>query len=176
MSSFPSTLLTLLLAVCVAVFVRFQDADFLLYIMPFKEANNGVGQHFTKDVVWITGASSGIGKSLAFDMMREGAIVVISARNATALTEVAAECKTLHGRAPVTLPLDVTDKAAVEQVGERISAAASAVLIGYCSAFTQAPTFSPSCLTTQGGRHDDNTTKHLKPRINYSHTFIARFT
>jgi dehydrogenase/reductase SDR family protein 7B len=42
-------------------------------------------------VVIITGASSGIGKALAFEYGRQGAIVVITGRNQTKLNEAAAE-------------------------------------------------------------------------------------
>jgi len=100
-----SILFALVIATLVAVFLRFQDADFLLYIMPFKEE----GKHFKNEVVWITGASSGIGLSFAEDMVREGAHVIISARNKTALEEVAKGCTRLFGRTPFVLPLDVTN-------------------------------------------------------------------
>ncbi len=40
----------------------------------------------------ITGASSGIGRSLAFEFAGGGFNVVLIARNKTALAEVAAEC------------------------------------------------------------------------------------
>jgi dehydrogenase/reductase SDR family protein 7B len=42
-------------------------------------------------VVIITGASSGIGKALAFEYGRQGAIIVITGRNQTKLNEAAAE-------------------------------------------------------------------------------------
>ncbi|WP_423126549.1 SDR family oxidoreductase [Gaoshiqia sp. Z1-71] len=43
-------------------------------------------------VVWITGASSGIGEELAYAFAREGAFPVLSARNADKLEQVKAKC------------------------------------------------------------------------------------
>lgn len=60
---------------------------------------------FEKKVVWITGASSGIGEALALAFSREGASVVLSARREAELERVREMCV---GDALV-LPLDVTD-------------------------------------------------------------------
>jgi short-subunit dehydrogenase len=61
---------------------------------------------FKDKVVWITGASSGIGAALARESARRGARVVLSARNVEALESVAAEC---GGRdRTLVLPMDVT--------------------------------------------------------------------
>jgi short-subunit dehydrogenase len=62
-----------------------------------------------KNVV-ITGASSGIGRATALEMARRGANVVLAARRADRLDEVAAECRGLGVRA-VTVPTDVTNTA-----------------------------------------------------------------
>ena len=59
---------------------------------------------FEKKVVVITGASSGIGKALAFSFAREGAQVVIAARNAERLKSVEKELQLVSheiGRAHV---------------------------------------------------------------------------
>lgn len=61
---------------------------------------------FKDKVVWITGASSGIGAQLARDLAKEGAQVVVSARRVTELEQVADSCEGLR---PYVLPLDVTD-------------------------------------------------------------------
>lgn len=65
-------------------------------------------------VVWITGASSGIGRELAVRLAGEGAWVFASARNAAALAELQAA----HGIEPV--PCDVSDRAAVLAAAARI--------------------------------------------------------
>ena len=61
--------------------------------------------------VWITGASSGIGEALAVAWSREGARVVLSARNAAELERVRAQCE--EPSRHVVLPLDVRDAAAI---------------------------------------------------------------
>ena len=71
-----------ILAVVVGVFLMI-DTDFPLYVLPNPPENA-----FEDKVVWITGASSGIGASLAGDMARAGAQVVISARREDKLLEV----------------------------------------------------------------------------------------
>eukprot|EP00747_Dinoflagellata_sp_TGD_P208768 gnl/TRDRNA2_/TRDRNA2_82209_c0_seq1.p1 gnl/TRDRNA2_/TRDRNA2_82209_c0~~gnl/TRDRNA2_/TRDRNA2_82209_c0_seq1.p1 ORF type:complete len:338 (+),score=76.22 gnl/TRDRNA2_/TRDRNA2_82209_c0_seq1:93-1106(+) len=61
-------------------------------------------------VVWITGASSGIGKELTVQLARQGAKLIISARREQVLCEVAAELKqTLAGSGGEisVLPLDL---------------------------------------------------------------------
>ena len=64
-------------------------------------------QSFAGKVVWITGASSGIGKSLALAFHRAGAKLILSARRTEALEEVRREC----GAGPEVrvLPLDLSD-------------------------------------------------------------------
>lgn len=74
---------------------------------------------FKDKVVWITGASSGIGAQLARDLAKEGAQVVVSARRVSELEQVADSCVGLR---PFVLPLDVTDYAAQNAAYESILA------------------------------------------------------
>ncbi len=60
---------------------------------------------FGEKVVWVTGASSGIGEALATAFSREGATVVLSARNAAELERVRQACA---GNGHLVLPLDLT--------------------------------------------------------------------
>lgn len=58
-------------------------------------------------VVWITGASSGIGEALAYDASARGARLVLTARRQAELERVRAACA--HPDAVAVLPLDLTD-------------------------------------------------------------------
>jgi short-subunit dehydrogenase len=73
---------------------------------------------FRDQVVIVTGASAGIGRSLAKLLISQGAKVVIAARRADRLGQVAAECRPRKGEVLV-IPTDVSDesqcKALIEQ-------------------------------------------------------------
>jgi NAD(P)-dependent dehydrogenase (short-subunit alcohol dehydrogenase family) len=75
-----------------------------------------------QDVVWITGASSGLGRALALRFARAGATVVASARNEEALHDVSAAAEGLPGSI-AALPLDVTDAAAFARAAEEVESA-----------------------------------------------------
>ncbi|MBX2946698.1 MAG: SDR family oxidoreductase [Cyclobacteriaceae bacterium] len=59
-------------------------------------------------VVWITGASSGIGEALAYKFAKAGARLIISARRADELERVKRNCSLAEDRILV-MPLDVSD-------------------------------------------------------------------
>src|SRR4051794_17653656 len=67
-------------------------------------------------VVVITGASSGIGRATAVAFAQRGASVVLAARRAGMLDDVARECEALGGTA-YAVPTDVTDQEQVEALG-----------------------------------------------------------
>ncbi|MFO8141830.1 MAG: SDR family oxidoreductase [Marinobacter sp.] len=66
-------------------------------------------------IVWITGASSGIGEALALRFAKAGARLVLSARRESELERVAGRCRDagLAADQVLVLPLDVTDWAAL---------------------------------------------------------------
>ncbi len=68
-------------------------------------------------VVFLTGASSGIGEGLALAMAGRGAIVGLAARRRELLEDLAERCRAAGGRA-VAFELDVTDEAAVFAAAE----------------------------------------------------------
>lgn len=114
----------LVVAVAIAIVGIFfaGDADILLYLAP-KEPEKA----FQGQTIWIVGASSGIGASLAYDFAQSGAQVIVSARRVEMLQELAANIHEKHPSAPAVhvLPLDVTDytahAAAVEAVIAKFS-------------------------------------------------------
>ena len=63
--------------------------------------------HDGAQVVWITGASSGIGEALALEYAATNATLVLSARREERLKRVAAEALALGASAAHVLPLDV---------------------------------------------------------------------
>ncbi len=92
------------------------DCDVPLCYLPYNLENS----HKNK-VVWITGASSGIGASMAENFVKAGATVIISARRVAQLEEVAKMCEQ-HGKRPMIVPLDVTDFDAQEKAYKEIVA------------------------------------------------------
>lgn len=68
-------------------------------------------------VIWITGASSGIGEALAFALAKDGAKLILSARREDELKRVAdAVHKAVpSSEKPFVLPLDLTDTSTFEQ-------------------------------------------------------------
>jgi short-subunit dehydrogenase len=70
---------------------------------------------FADEVVWVTGASSGIGEALARGLAARGAAVVLSGRRAEALGKIAAE---IGGNAFV-LPFEATDYDGLPKIVER---------------------------------------------------------
>ncbi len=73
---------------------------------------------FKDNVVILTGASSGIGKELAFQLANQGARLALGARNTEALNTVAAECRA-HGASALVVPTDVTDETQCRQLIEQ---------------------------------------------------------
>jgi len=64
---------------------------------------------FRDQVVIVTGASSGIGRALALQLAGQGAKVVLAARRAELLEQVAAACRQAGGEA-LAVPTDVADE------------------------------------------------------------------
>ena len=73
---------------------------------------------YNNKVVWITGASSGIGEALAYAFAAVGANLALSARNKEALERVRSAC-TAPEKVFVA-PLDVADFDAVPKVAQSI--------------------------------------------------------
>ena len=72
--------------------------------------------NLTGRIIWVTGASSGIGASAAKRLSQAGAIVVLSGRRSERLHALS---ETLPGENRVE-PLDISDQSAVTSVLERI--------------------------------------------------------
>ena len=87
--------------------------------------------------VWITGASSGIGRELALLYARAGASVAVSARRTDELDRLAAD-NPGPGRI-VAVPVDVADEAAMARAADAIEAALGPLDLAIFNAGTHAP-------------------------------------
>jgi NAD(P)-dependent dehydrogenase (short-subunit alcohol dehydrogenase family) len=78
---------------------------------------------FSESVAWITGATSGIGRACALELVRQGATVAVSGRRRDRLDELVREIEAGGGQA-LAVPCDVCDEAslahAVEQVARQL--------------------------------------------------------
>ncbi|MCB0638914.1 MAG: SDR family oxidoreductase [Lewinella sp.] len=74
--------------------------------------------NFRDKVIWITGASSGIGEQMAYAFAQAGAKLALSARNEEKLKQVQANCPA--GAEVLLIPLDVSDFSAVQAAGEAV--------------------------------------------------------
>jgi len=87
-------------------------------------------------IVWITGASSGIGRALALTLADRGFQVAVSARTGAELDRLAAERPGLiHA-----FPVDVTDEAAMLATGQALRARFGAVGLAVANAGLYLPT------------------------------------
>jgi len=109
-----STIFFTLLALILAIWLT-SDADLTLILAHSPPANAFEGK-----VIWITGASSGIGAALTKDLVRAGAQVVVSARRAAMLNDLVEKCKGLGKFEPTAIPLDVLDFKKQEEVVAQI--------------------------------------------------------
>ncbi|KRL99861.1 SDR family NAD(P)-dependent oxidoreductase [Liquorilactobacillus satsumensis] len=64
----------------------------------------------------VTGASSGLGEQIAYELARQGAIVVVCARRLKKLEEVSEKCQQLSGRISIPKELDVAQPKKIERL------------------------------------------------------------
>jgi NAD(P)-dependent dehydrogenase (short-subunit alcohol dehydrogenase family) len=78
-----------------------------------------MAKRFDKQVVWITGGGTGIGRALALEFARQGATVAVSGRREERLQEVvqAIEAK---GSKAIAVRCDVTDEASVAEAAQKV--------------------------------------------------------
>ncbi|HCA56765.1 MAG TPA: short-chain dehydrogenase, partial [Blastocatellia bacterium] len=75
--------------------------------------------NWSGQVVFLTGASSGIGEGLALALAKRGAVLGLVARRREMLDDLADRCRKLGGTALV-FAIDVTDEAAVAEAADEM--------------------------------------------------------
>lgn len=78
-------------------------------------------QNLKNKIVFITGASSGIGRACAEQLAALGAKLILTARRITRITQLAADLNKQYGIAALPLQLDVRDPNQVKQVIENLA-------------------------------------------------------
>ncbi len=76
-------------------------------------------QRYKDKVVWITGGGSGIGKAVALELGRQGAIVAVSGRRAERLGEVVDELEALDAKG-LAITCDVTSETSVRDAVQEV--------------------------------------------------------
>lgn len=74
---------------------------------------------FKGKTIWITGASSGIGKAVAIEISKNRAHLILSGRNETALREVAEKCMK-NGSTAETIAFDLGDEISVNNAAQTV--------------------------------------------------------
>jgi dehydrogenase/reductase SDR family member 7B len=75
--------------------------------------------YFTDKIIWITGASSGIGEALAYGFARENARLIISSNNIEELNRVKNNCLK-YCKVCKTVPLDLEIPSSIKEAFEKV--------------------------------------------------------
>lgn len=70
--------------------------------------------YYQNKICWITGASSGIGEAIAYELAKHGARLILSARSEAKLSEVAKECLEYGAKETFVLPIDLGNPTGIE--------------------------------------------------------------
>ena len=74
---------------------------------------------FTDKTIWITGASSGIGKAVAIELSKEKTNLILSDINENGLVEVANNCKN-NGCSTQIVPFDLSSEESVQSAAQQV--------------------------------------------------------
>lgn len=90
-------------------------------------------------IVWITGASTGIGRALALRLCRDGYTVAATARDEDRLATLATETESLAGKA-IAFPCDVTDETGMAKTVSAIEKQVGPIVLAVFNAGNYFPT------------------------------------
>ncbi|CAH2328741.1 dehydrogenase reductase SDR family member 7 [Pelobates cultripes] len=120
-------LLCVLGALCVLYFVfqliRFLRADADLTLLWAELLGHSPESKLSGNVVWVTGASSGIGEELSYQLAKLGSRLVLSARRENELLKVKQKCleiSNLEDKDILIVPLDLTNASTHEAATENV--------------------------------------------------------
>ncbi len=82
-------------------------------------ANTNLTSVFSNKLIWITGASSGIGEQLCYDLSKLGARLILSARRTDELERVRSACQSPETH--TVLPLDMLNEADVISAADKVA-------------------------------------------------------
>ena len=80
---------------------------------------NKTKMNFLNKTIWITGASSGIGRAVAIETSKENAHLILSGRNEKALQEVAEIC-IKNGSSAEVAAFDLGDETSIESASGKV--------------------------------------------------------
>ncbi len=78
-----------------------------------------MSKKFDNKVVWITGASSGIGEATAYRFAQEGARIIVTALEDDLLEGVVSRCKKFGAPDAAALPFDLSDSDGLDALAEK---------------------------------------------------------
>ncbi|WP_034550304.1 SDR family NAD(P)-dependent oxidoreductase [Carnobacterium funditum] len=76
--------------------------------------------HLVDKIVFITGASAGLGEEIAYQVAKQGAIVVVTARRTELLEKVKKNCSALSNKPAYAYRLDVSNPEEIQKVIEQV--------------------------------------------------------
>jgi short-subunit dehydrogenase len=76
-------------------------------------------KHFENKVIWITGASSGIGEACVYELSKQHAKLIITALEADVLQQVKEKCLQLGAQDVCVLPADLSQLNSLPQLAEK---------------------------------------------------------
>lgn len=85
-------------------------------------------------VVWITGASSGIGEACAYRYAARGDALVLTSRSIERLEEVASRCRAAGAKGTLVLPFDMEDPTGIDLLVHGAWSAFGGVDVVFCNA------------------------------------------
>lgn len=105
-------ILLIIIAACIFGFTKL-DCDIYLWFLDHFCSGPAYTNHLRGQVVWITGASSGIGEYMAYQFARIGCKLVLSGTNESRLADVRTKCMTVNQNLSpsdvICVSFDITD-------------------------------------------------------------------